>query len=810
MEIRLFEQSCNLADSDAALYGNKAYVLEQLINSFNVPKGFALSSVFFDTFLKGLSFPYSSADYYAKNIDIQTFIYNSQFSATQETEIINAIANCGLDLNCKFVVRSSANCEDQSKTSMAGVFESFVNLPSIDDIFDSIKKCYCSLFSERALSYYDLFDIDILNLKMSVIVQEYIEGLFSGVVFTADTKTHDLNFMFINFVQGKCSDFVDSSKQSYFIKVDKRTMQIIETNKSTSKESSLPDTIISQLMQVAVGIEKVLGYPSDIEWTYDGKEIYILQARPITTLKYERFSYEASEEDKKYNWFLAEQYPIKPLLENFFHMSFAHRGEGIRKTGYGSQNGVLKQLNGYMYIGVGALENENELRETALARLKNLTDNNIGIFHDIILLEILSMKNQMDSFLYRQISNSDAAELLAVAVSYSNFIDTAHWDSVLGEEYIENFHQYVCEICMNLSTEELYNLIYCKTKKTQEREMLFRISDFLKDYPDMISILNSSSYPKIVYERLKITKHWSVLKKIIDEYIDTFGMQKAGSKNNPSNTLREKPQYIIDKIKTCILQDSSFYKSSIIDLHNKKEAEIKRILELILNDKKKEFLGKLSLAEKTFASIDDHHYYCEDMSWGYVKTAITEAGKQLVRMSKIDTVDDIYFLEFDEIYGLLKEEIQSIDINIRKKKYAKQEKMLPPQPLFCVDKVENTQAANNDIIKEEAVTILKGVSSLSKIVEGTVFVTYGIPDHLEEKCILVVRNGHGGDLFSVAEKLIGLIVTGGSPFDHMGIITREMNIPAVYYVSNAFDVLKTGDNVILNGEEGTITVSNNS
>jgi phosphoenolpyruvate synthase/pyruvate phosphate dikinase len=60
--------------------------------------------------------------------------------------------------------------------------------------------------------------------------------MFSGVVFTADTKTHDTNCMFINFVQGKCSDFVDSSKQSYFIKVDKRTMQIIETNKSIQRK----------------------------------------------------------------------------------------------------------------------------------------------------------------------------------------------------------------------------------------------------------------------------------------------------------------------------------------------------------------------------------------------------------------------------------------------------------------------------------------------------------------------------------------------------------------------------------------------
>lgn len=807
-------QICSLPLCEQDLYGSKAYVLGRLSADFNVPKGCALSTELYSAFLKENGFSYSFDDYYAKNEEIREFITKSNFSSIQTANIINALTNYGLsEGKYKYVVRSSATCEDQQKNSMAGIFESFINLQNFDEVFISIRECYKSLFSERALSHYEMYDFDLSKIKMSVIIQEYVEGQFSGVIFTADTKNHDTNSAYINYVQGKCSDFVDSNAQSYFIKMDKSTAKITDTNQPGEGACHLSDEIINQLLLTAVEIEKKLGYPSDIEWTYDGRNVYILQARPITTLKYERFTYEATEEDKKYRWFLAEQYPIYPLLEDFYRMSFTHRKEGIYRTGYGSQNAVIKQLNGYMYIGTGAMKNEKELREAAITRLKALTDNNLGIFHDVLLPKILVMKTQMDNFMDKELTNDEVADFLSTAFNYSNFMDTAHWDSVLGEEYIEEFHHYLKELELNISTEQLYNLIYCKTIKNKEREMLFNITDFIKEHTECAPILNSSDYPKIVYERLRHSVNWIELEKLIDDYIKIFGMQNTGERNNPANNLREKPFYIIDKIKSSMQQNSDLFYSTISMLQAKKEEEKSRILQLLSENKKNKFLEKLCLAEKTFASIDDHHYYCEDSSWGYVKTAISFAGNRLVKLKKLSKSDDVYYLKFDEIIQLLRNEISYIEISGRKEKYIKQEKMIPPQPLFIVHDTESQEPSTipsecSDMQRgtDESQIILKGLSSLSKIVKGKILIGHYIPKQIEEECILVVRNGHGNDLFPVIGKVAGLIVSGGSPFDHMGIITREMNIPAIYYVSNAFDVLKTGDTVILNGEEGTISV----
>lgn len=796
------------------LYGSKAYTLGKLSEEFNVPKGCALSTEFYSAFLKENGFSYSYDDYYAKNDEIQAFITASNFSSVQIENIINTLTGCGLiEGSHKYVVRSSATCEDQQKNSMAGIYDSFINLQSIDEVFTSIKECYKSLFSERALSYYEMYDFDLSKLKMSVIIQEYIEGQFSGVIFTADTKNHDTNSAYINYVQGKCSDFVGSNTQSYFIKMDKSSACITDTNRPSEGTGSLSDEITNRLLISAVEIEKKLGYPSDIEWTYDGKNIYILQARPITTLKYERFTYEAMEEDKKYHWFLAEQYPIYPLLEDYYRMSFTHRKEGIYSTGYGSQNAVIKQLNGYMYIGTGAMENEKELREAAITRLKTLTDHNIGIFHDELLPKILDMKTKMDNLMDKELTNNEVVDYLSTALRYCSFIESAHWEAVLGEMYIEEFHHYMEELEVKINTEQLYNLMYRSTIKNKEREMLLNISDFFMKHAECNRILSSSDYPKIVYERLKQSNEWIEIEKLIDEYINIFGMQIAGTKNNPANNLREKPYFIVDKIKSYMLQNCDLYYSTISILQAKKEEEKNRILQLIPETTKNEFLEKLCLAEKTFASIDDHHYYCEDSTWGYMKTAISFAGNQLVKLKKLSKPEDVYYLNFEEIIALLRNEISSISISSRKEMYIKQEKMIPPQPLFHIQDTESqvpssvpSDCSDKQMVTDESQIILKGMSSLSKTVKGKILIGYSIPKQIEEECILVVRNGHGNDLFPVIGKVAGLIVSGGSPFDHMGIITREMNIPAIYYVSNAFDVLKTGDTVILNGDEGTITV----
>ena len=83
--------------------------------------------------------------------------------------------NVEKDKKC-FVVRSSAICEDSENYSMAGVFSSFINLNTFSQLIEAIKKCYASLFSNKALSMITRYKIPLKDLKMGIIVQEFING----------------------------------------------------------------------------------------------------------------------------------------------------------------------------------------------------------------------------------------------------------------------------------------------------------------------------------------------------------------------------------------------------------------------------------------------------------------------------------------------------------------------------------------------------------------------------------------------------------------------------------------------------------
>ncbi len=80
----------------------------------------------------------------------------------------------------------------------------------------------------------------------------------------------------------------------------------------------------------------------------------------------------------------------------------------------------------------------------------------------------------------------------------------------------------------------------------------------------------------------------------------------------------------------------------------------------------------------------------------------------------------------------------------------------------------------------------------------------GIPQSIDDDCILVVYHGHASDITHLLSRVKGLIFENGSPFDHLGIVSREMNIPEIYYVRNVLTLLNDGDFVEIDGTRGIV------
>ena len=214
-------------------------------------------------------------------------------------------------------VRSSATAEDLPEASFAGQQETYLDVLGIDDVKEKVKKCWASLWTARATFYRAKQGFDHSKVYLSAVVQKMVNSETSGVMFTANPVTNDRSEIMINAAWGLGEAVVSGavSPDEYIVEkgtwkikekfVAKKEIMIVrnpETGRGTVKVSTaeflgpeyvekqvLTDEQIIEVAQIGARIEEHYGWPQDIEWAYDRDDgkLYIVQSRPVTTLKEE-------------------------------------------------------------------------------------------------------------------------------------------------------------------------------------------------------------------------------------------------------------------------------------------------------------------------------------------------------------------------------------------------------------------------------------------------------------------------------------------------------------------------------------------
>ncbi len=201
-------------------------------------------------------------------------------------------------------VRSSATAEDLPDASFAGQQETYLNVRGDRELIKAVKKCFASLFTDRAISYREDKGFDHFSIALSVAVQKMVNSKASGVMFTLDPDSGFRNVIYINGSYGLGELVVQGEVIPDQWTVFKPTMRIIEKklgtkdkmlvrgkNKNVLKKTSprlkkkfvLDDDKVLELAEYGLRIEKHYGRPMDIEWAQDADgKLYIVQARPET------------------------------------------------------------------------------------------------------------------------------------------------------------------------------------------------------------------------------------------------------------------------------------------------------------------------------------------------------------------------------------------------------------------------------------------------------------------------------------------------------------------------------------------------
>jgi phosphohistidine swiveling domain-containing protein len=201
------------------------------------------------------------------------------WSQTTEQEIFGKFRALDSDT---VAVRSSANGEDSASAAWAGQLDSFLNVTT-KDLISKVKKCAKSIQNPHLLHYLEHHNLPTKNLRMDVIVQKMIQSEWSGVVFTADPISGDTSAHIIEVVTGLGESLAQGTQAPSRYRIEKKSRQI-EVLNSEKSSSKIDESVLLALAGHADQIEQLFGVPQDIEWASQNNHLFILQARPITTV----------------------------------------------------------------------------------------------------------------------------------------------------------------------------------------------------------------------------------------------------------------------------------------------------------------------------------------------------------------------------------------------------------------------------------------------------------------------------------------------------------------------------------------------
>lgn len=326
---------------DLELVGGKNASLGEMIQylgqaGVNIPEGFVITVNAYGEFIrhnnldekirqlvKGIDYT-SMESLRRAGLEIRNSIRNGRFPVALAASIIEAYSTLSKKYNQEatdVAVRSSATAEDLPNASFAGQQETYLNVRGPAALIDSVRNCFASLFTDRAISYRENFKFDHFLVGLSVCIQKMVRSDLgsSGVAFSIDTESGFKDVVVINgsyglgemVVQGSVSPdefivFKPTLMEGYQSIIEKtlgvkdqmmvygddpdERIKIIPVEPTAQQKFCLDDATIVKLSQWVVHIENYYSKlrkqwcPMDVEWAVDGlsKELFIVQARPET------------------------------------------------------------------------------------------------------------------------------------------------------------------------------------------------------------------------------------------------------------------------------------------------------------------------------------------------------------------------------------------------------------------------------------------------------------------------------------------------------------------------------------------------
>ncbi|MCC2409514.1 phosphoenolpyruvate synthase [Bacillus paranthracis] len=755
-----------------------------------------------------------------------------------------------------YAVRSSATAEDLPYASFAGQQDTYLNIIGKEAILQHVRKCWASLFTERAVMYRMQNGFEHNQVSICVVVQKMVFPEASGILFTADPITSSRKILSIDasfglgealvsglvsadnykVKEGEIVDKVISTKKVAIYALKEGGTETKQINSAQQKIQTLSEQQILQLEQIGRQIEAYFGCPQDIEWCLARNTFYIVQSRPITTL------YPIPEENDGGNHvYISVGHQqmmtdaMKPLGLSFFLLttSAPMRKAGGRLFVDATQQLASPASRDYLINTLGksdplirdalttVVERDNFItllpdEETEKSASKSKPpvssrpeiENDPAIVTELIknsevsleeLKETMQLKSGVDvlDFILEDIQQLKKVlfnpQSIAVIMAGMN---ASTWINEKMEQWLgeKNAADTLSQSVQNNITSEM-------------GLALMEVADVIRPYEEVIAYLQHVENDSFLDELVQF-KDGEKAREAIDAFLNKYGMRCSGEIDITKTRWSEKPTTIIPMILNNI-RDFEYgaskrnFEEGLQEALKKEEELVDRLQQLPDGKQKVEETKRMIRNIRNFIGYREYPKYGMINRYFIYKQALLKEAEQLVQSGVIHEVDDIYYLTFEELHEVVRTKKLNYElIHKQKNDYKLYEKLTPPR-IMTSDGEIITGKYKRENLPADAIA---GLPVSSGVVEGRARVILNMEEaNLEEGDILVTAfTDPGWTPLFVSIK--GLVTEVGGLMTHGAVIAREYGLPAVVGVENATKLIKDGQRIRVHGTEGYIEV----
>jgi phosphohistidine swiveling domain-containing protein len=816
--------------SNREIVGGKAANMGDLARGLNVPEGFCLCS---EAYYRNLNHYKINEKIRIKleNLDttnlqaidrvsaeIYDLIMETPFLPEIEDAVNEAFSVLAEGKNgIKVAVRSSATAEDLVDASFAGQQETYLDVEGRSEVLESIKKCWASLWTSRAIHYRSKMGFEHQKVKMAVIVQEMVPAVVSGVMFTANPVNNSRQEIRIEAVRGLGEQLVSGHTVGdiYILKKNDVNVEIVSKSISDPKLGPmLNDYDLTELAHTGLKIELFYGDFQDIEWAYWRGKFYFLQTRPITTLADEELPdidiMKMNKLQREVMDWVAERFPnpVHPIDGIVVKVLFLAQFEAMVNFGYKIgdmdwkivDSGIFPEFfippqiksgwkRFWLYLRLIKILRSDPAREWAkeevhmLEMLRKLKGRDIGkLPMELITDYITEAFNHFHYFM---------------VMRYTYFVQQRIPSIILGKLINYAFKEEGREIYENLLAGS-ENATITINRALHNLALDIRMNSEVKR-----TVLENPA-EKVLGLLPDINGGNELLEKL-SSFLDMYGERETtmGLGGIASPTWQDEPEVVIGILQGMLSENLEVEAKREEARHKKKAEAEKRVKETFskgIYSLIMPLVEKMIIHSKSFTAFRENSHYDVTKGIHVFRLLYTELGRRFEKLGYIKESSDLFYLNFFEIREIISTVYHGIeDVNVKAlsaklaSRRVEQERRMVRWEL------------RNKIYDHSGV--LQGISASQGLASGPARIIRDPHDFhkIRQGDILVApyTNPAWTPLFTT---IAALVAETGGPASHAAIIAREYGIPAVMGVAGAVSVINEGQIITVNGSRGIVVV----